>query len=259
MLDTSGALARGEPSTPRSGSPRRSGRSRSSSAPTVGGRHRRRQARRHLSLESDDDDVRNNKTHVVRRLRLERRRRTSSFAGETRTATTPTGDAGRRHGQRHACARAQRQRCSAPTSRTRSKISCDIVSGGPRSATPTLPPELETLHQRLRARLDAAAEGRPADPHQAGDDARRRGAERQAAAVGNALDAGANVVGAFNNNVVTPFNELVQQTQDARWIRTATATSDAYRPPKLAQTSSSTTSGRRRRRTCCSTRTASAA
>ncbi len=64
-----------------------------------------------------------------------------------------------------------------------------------------------------------------ADPDEAREELDGAAQDVNIPLVGDALDAGANVVGAFNDNVVTPFDDLVAAAHERGATRTATTTS----------------------------------
>ena len=77
--------------------------------------------------------------------------------------------------------------------------------------------------------------------------------------VGNALDAGANVVGAFNTNVITPFNQLVERPHERCRPGRRRRRRRSIRPREADARLHLHEPRAGRRRTCCSTRTASTA
>ena len=114
------------------------------------------------------------------------------------------------------------------------KISCDIVAGAP-DCDAELPDGLEALingseldwtlllqvAQQILTKLETTLDGAAQDV--------------KLPLIGNALDAGADVVGAFNTKVVTPFNTLVQQIKTTV-DQDGDGSADAYDASKFVQT-----------------------
>ncbi len=178
-----------------------------------------------LGLESDDDDVPNNKTMSFTDF-FSAVGSNASFEGVTQNC-----DGGPPDTMGHACAVMNVALLGADQGQL--KISCNIVSGAP-DCNAELPPGLEGLINgseldwtlllqvvqqiltKLQTTLDGAAQN------------------VKLPLIGNTLDAGANVVGAFNENVITPFNDLVQQIKTTA-DQDADGSVDAYDASKFVQ------------------------
>jgi Ca2+-binding RTX toxin-like protein len=179
-----------------------------------------------LGLESDDDGVPNNKTMTFGDF-LSAVGTNASFAGVDQNC-----DGGPPDTTGHACAVLDVALLGVPQGQM--TISCNIVSGAP-DCNATLPPGLEGLIngseldwtlllqvvQQILAKLEKQLDGAAQNV--------------KLPLVGNALDAGANVVGAFNDKVVTPFNTLVNQIKTAADQDGDGGTPDAYDASKFVQ------------------------
>ena len=171
----------------------------------------------HLSLESDDDDVSNNKTQTLTEF-VTNAAANFDFAGDEQTCDDDNpddADPPPHTATGHACALLSVSAIGL-TASDPIEIECDLdhAPADPLCAV-TLPPELQTfldgaeldwtlllkVAQQILTKLEATLDGAAQNV--------------KLPLVGNALDAGANVVGAFNDNVITPFNQLVDDLNNA--------------------------------------------
>ncbi len=179
-----------------------------------------------LGLTSDDDTVKNNKTRTFGDFLTSI---SGSFDGVTQECDSPEGDPVEATG--HACA--VLSVTALGTDFGEFKIECNIGSDPlcdaelPAALTNLISGEqfdwtlliqiLPQILTNLEKTLDGAAQG------------------IKLPLIGDALDAGADVVGAFNTNVVTPFADLVEDLKTAGDVDGDSDT-DAYDLAKLART-----------------------
>ena len=178
-----------------------------------------------LGLPSDDDDVPNNKTMSFGDF-FSAIGSNASFEGLTQNC-----DGGPPDTTGHACAVLNVALLGVDQGQL--KISCNIVSGAP-DCDAELPAGLEALingseldwtlllqvAQQILTKLETTLDGAAQDV--------------KLPLIGNALDAGADVVGAFNTKVVTPFNTLVQQIKTTA-DQDGDGSADAYDASKFVQ------------------------
>ncbi len=181
-----------------------------------------------LGLESDNDTVANNTTRTFGGF-LTAVAGNASFAGTSQECDAPAGAPVEASG--HACAVLSVS--ALGTDFGEFTIECTI--GGSPLCDANLPPALETLLSgseldwslliqilpQILANLEKTLDGAAQDIH--------------LPLIGDTLDAGANVVGTFNDNVVTPFANLVN---DLKTIadKDGDGDTDAYDLAKAAQT-----------------------
>ena len=178
-----------------------------------------------LGLESDDDEAPNNKTMTFADF-LSAVGTNASFEGVTQDCGGgPPATTG------HACAVLSTRLAGADFGDM--TISCNI--GSDPLCNAELPNDLKNLingseldwtllvqiAQNILTKLETTLDGAAQNV--------------KLPLIGNALDAGANVVGAFNDNVITPFNTLVQQIKTTA-DQDADGTVDAYDAAKFVQT-----------------------